>query len=148
MINDMNNLREFACHTTVILAQPRGSRLRADVVYVDRRASPGIAGHPRKSISTHGALLARGTPFELLHRRWKLQKKLKKGPVASPDLVTFPLPGALASLEEYKNRTICSIFWSPCVFDNWTQNLSHVYSKKTRKRPKILQISNFLACSC
>ena len=34
--------------TTVILAQPRGSRLRADVVYVDEsgsiRARPGIRG--------------------------------------------------------------------------------------------------------
>ena len=36
------NLREFACHTTVILAQPRVSRLRADVIYVDSR---GMVGH-------------------------------------------------------------------------------------------------------
>ena len=28
-------------YTTVILAQPRGPRLRADAVYVDRRASRG-----------------------------------------------------------------------------------------------------------
>ena len=33
--------------TTVILAQPRVSRLRAAAVYVDRR---GMVGHPRKSI--------------------------------------------------------------------------------------------------
>ena len=137
--------------TTVILAQPRVPRLRADVVYVDRR---GMVGHDRAWPGEFQnpilrALIFRGDPpFELLHCCWKLQKKLKNGLVASPDLVTFPLPGALASLEEYKNRTVSSIFWSPCVFDNWTQNLSHVYSKKTRKRPKILQISNFLACSC
>ena len=31
-------MREFACHTTVILAQPRVSRLRAAVVYVLWRA--------------------------------------------------------------------------------------------------------------
>ena len=30
-------MREFACHTTVILAQPRVSRLRAGVIYVDSR---------------------------------------------------------------------------------------------------------------
>ena len=125
---------------------PSGCRLRR---------SPGIPGHGRawpgirgnRCHTTRGCWSG-GPPFELLHRCWKLQKTNKNAPVASPDLVTFPLPGALASLEEYKNRTICSIFWSPCVFDNWTQNLSHVYSKKTRKRPKILQISNFLACSC
>ena len=33
--------------TTVILAQPRGSRLRADAVYVDRRALSGMVGHGR-----------------------------------------------------------------------------------------------------
>ena len=32
-----NCLREFALDTTVILAQPRVPRLRAAVVYVDRR---------------------------------------------------------------------------------------------------------------
>ena len=32
-------------------------------------------------------------PLELLHRCWKLQKKLKNGPVASPDLVTFSASG-------------------------------------------------------
>ena len=40
--NKQINLREFACHTTVILAQPRVSRLRAAVVYVD---SSGMVGH-------------------------------------------------------------------------------------------------------
>ena len=34
-------LREFALHTTVILAQPRVSRLRADVIYVDDLAGFG-----------------------------------------------------------------------------------------------------------
>ena len=43
------HLREFACYTTVILAQPRVSRLRAAAAYVDHRASRadrGIRGNP------------------------------------------------------------------------------------------------------
>ena len=34
-------MREFACHSAVILAQPRVSRLRADAVYVDQRRPTG-----------------------------------------------------------------------------------------------------------
>ena len=42
--------------TTVILAQPRVSRLRAAVIYVNSvglsRAASGCVGHPRKSIES------------------------------------------------------------------------------------------------
>ena len=41
------NLREFACYTTVILAQPRVSRLRAGVVYV---AFAGPAGPAERTL--------------------------------------------------------------------------------------------------
>ena len=41
--NKQINLREFACHTTVILAQPRVSRLRAAVVYVAFRGMTGAS---------------------------------------------------------------------------------------------------------
>ncbi len=40
-------------HTTVILAQPRGSRLRADAVYVDRSGSvrAGFGLDPKPDLS-------------------------------------------------------------------------------------------------
>ena len=41
--------------TTVILAQLRGSRLRADVVYVDDRAWPGIRGNRCLRVGEFGA---------------------------------------------------------------------------------------------
>ena len=43
--NLIDNLREFALDATVILAQPRVSRLRADAVYVPNRAASGIRGN-------------------------------------------------------------------------------------------------------
>ena len=49
--------------TTVILAQPRGSRLRADAVYVDRS---GMVGHglPSAEIYVYGqGEIFPGTPF-------------------------------------------------------------------------------------
>ena len=60
------DLREFACHTTVILAQPRGPRLRADAVYV---ASPGSTGLRRANSEIHGfqmVFLARRPPRSVL----------------------------------------------------------------------------------
>ena len=83
--------------TTVILAQPRVSRLRADVVYVDRsgsgRARVGLGSANGRSCFFIVSFLAGTPPFELLHHCGALQKKLKNGLVASPDLVTFSASG-------------------------------------------------------
>ena len=51
--------------TTVILAQPRGSRLRADAVYVDRS---GIRGHPRKSTFASRGKFFRGSFFSFFFK--------------------------------------------------------------------------------
>ena len=75
--------------TTVILAQPRVSRLRAAVVYVDESGWPGMTGQT-------GALLCRqsngqfGPPKSIVSFQ---DFDAKNGPMARPDLVTFSASG-------------------------------------------------------
>ena len=77
-------------YTTVILAQPRGPRLRADAVYVDRR---GSTGHDRASSEIDcfsRGLGVRRPPFfapELAPSPGALAKKnVQKSPMATPIL--------------------------------------------------------------
>ena len=106
--------------TTVILAQPRVSRLRADVVYVDRL---GMLGHPRangRSIVLYRGKIGGDPPFELLHRRCKPQKK--KSPLYSAEIRT-PRVWCIDT------RIYSPIGkWHPCAFDYWAQNLTYGYS--------------------
>ena len=66
MINDKGHiLREFACHTAVILAQPRVSRLRADAGYVDSWGFAGLRGRSAEIDTEHSGEFFQGPPKSL-----------------------------------------------------------------------------------
>ena len=84
--------------TTVILAQPRVSRLRADAVYVDRSGSRGApAGRTENQGKAFGRF-ARGPPFSGLRIRESSGKKdLSVGEIWPPKSRFFIVPNKTLS---------------------------------------------------
>ena len=90
-----DNLREFACHTTVILAQPRVSRLRAAAIYVhssgmlgQRWAWLGIRGNPGFSNANIFRRPPKIAPNLLSRYTEKCGKSAKKWGIGRRDLAS------------------------------------------------------------
>ena len=79
-------MREFACHTNVILAQPRVPRLRADAVYVDDRRIRGQMEYRGFTITEPGARVPQKSPKSRHTIAQICEKSAKKTPTTRWDL--------------------------------------------------------------
>ena len=81
--------------TTVILAQPRVSRLRADAVYVDRRGSTGRTVDPGFSSARLARRPPKNRPNRSLVQAQICEKRAKKRPIHVRDLAAQTAPQSL-----------------------------------------------------
>ena len=87
--------------TTVILAQPRVSRLRADAVYVDRRGSPGRTVDPGFASARFARRPPKNRP-NLSHVYMIIRGKgAKKSRILTRDLAAQIAARSLPSIYDY-----------------------------------------------
>ena len=117
--------------TTVILAQPRVSRLRADVVYVDRSGSGRRTVDRGKAFGRISRAPPKIAPNLFSGYTENCGKSAKKGRIGSGDLAAFLRAKSVLRIYRKKSENNPIGKWGPPCYSLSHPNLLYGYTEKS-----------------